>query len=50
VGPRAGLDAIVKRKIPSPAGTQTPYHPARSPALFGISTLPMGKESERSIK
>jgi len=24
VGPRAGLDAMVKRKIPTPAGNQTP--------------------------
>jgi hypothetical protein len=24
VGPRAGLDAMAKRKIPAPAGTRTP--------------------------
>jgi hypothetical protein len=29
VGPTAGLEAVVKRKIPSPVGTQTPDHPAR---------------------
>jgi hypothetical protein len=32
VGPRAGLDAVVKRKIPS--SCRTPDHPARSPALY----------------
>jgi hypothetical protein len=31
VGPRAGLDAVVKRKVPSP---WTPDHPARSPVLY----------------
>jgi hypothetical protein len=34
VSPRANLDAVVKRKIPAPAGTRTPDHPARSPALY----------------
>jgi hypothetical protein len=34
VGPRAGLDTVVKRKIPSPAGTRTPDHPARSSGLY----------------
>jgi hypothetical protein len=34
VGPRDGLNAVVKRKIPYPAGTRTPNHPARSPALY----------------
>jgi hypothetical protein len=33
VGPIAGLDAMVKRKISAFAGTRTPDHPARSPAL-----------------
>jgi hypothetical protein len=33
VGPRAVLDVVVKRKIPSPAGNRTTDHPARSPAL-----------------
>jgi hypothetical protein len=32
MGPRAGLDAMVKRKIPSPC--RYSYHPARSPALY----------------
>jgi hypothetical protein len=30
---KAGLDAVVKRKIPSLTGTRTPDLPARSPAL-----------------
>jgi hypothetical protein len=34
VGHRAGLDAVVKKKIPVPTGTRTPDHPARSPALY----------------
>jgi hypothetical protein len=34
VGPRAGLDAVVKRKFQAPAGTWTPDHSARSPALY----------------
>jgi hypothetical protein len=34
VGPRAGLDAVVRKKFPVPAGTRTPDHPARSPALY----------------
>jgi hypothetical protein len=34
MGPRAGLDTVLKRKIPSPCRTQTPDHPARSPALY----------------
>jgi len=28
VGPRAGLDTVVKRKFPAPAGTRTSDHPA----------------------
>jgi hypothetical protein len=34
VGPRAGLDAMVKRKFPVSAATRTPDHPARSLALY----------------
>jgi hypothetical protein len=34
VGPRAGLDAVVKRKIPTTAGSRNRDHPARSPALY----------------
>jgi hypothetical protein len=34
VGPRAVLDAVVKRKFPAPAGTRTPDHPSHSPALY----------------
>jgi hypothetical protein len=30
-GPRAGLDAVVKREIPSPCRDSNPDHPARSP-------------------
>jgi len=33
-GSRAGLDAVVRRKIPSSYGTQNPDHPARGPALY----------------
>jgi hypothetical protein len=29
VGPRAGLDVLVKKKFSSPTGIRTPYHPAR---------------------
>jgi hypothetical protein len=28
VGPRAGLDTVVKRKFPAPPGTRTPNHQA----------------------
>jgi hypothetical protein len=31
---RAGLEAVVKRKIPSPTGTRTTDLPARSIALY----------------
>jgi hypothetical protein len=34
VGFRAVLDAVVRRKSPAPAGTRTPDHPARSPAIY----------------
>jgi hypothetical protein len=34
VGPRAGLETVVKKKFPTPAGTQTHDHPARSPVLY----------------
>jgi hypothetical protein len=34
VGLRAGLDAVVKRKISAAAGTRTPDHPVCSPALY----------------
>jgi hypothetical protein len=34
VGPRAGLDVVVKRKNPAHAETQTLDHPARNPALY----------------
>jgi len=33
MGPTAYLDAVVKKKIRSPAGNRTPDLPARSPAL-----------------
>jgi hypothetical protein len=41
VGPRAGLDAVVKRKIPTPyrdSNSPPPDHPARSPALCHWAT------------
>jgi hypothetical protein len=35
VGPRTVLDAVVKRKIPSPCrDSNPPDHPTRSPALY----------------
>jgi hypothetical protein len=34
VGPRVGLDAVVKRKIPSPSRTRIPDHLVSSPALY----------------
>jgi hypothetical protein len=34
VGPRGGLDTVVWEKFPARAGIRTPYHAARSPALF----------------
>jgi hypothetical protein len=40
VGPRAVLDAVVKRKIPSPhreSNPRTPIVQPRSPALYGLS-------------
>jgi hypothetical protein len=40
VGPRAVLDAVMKRKIPSPHGEskpRTPDRPARSTALYRLS-------------
>jgi hypothetical protein len=37
VGPRAGLDAVSKRKIPSPRRDSNPYHPARSQSLYRLS-------------
>jgi hypothetical protein len=33
VGPRAGLDAVVKRKIPSCCRDSNPHHPARSSTM-----------------
>jgi FtsP/CotA-like multicopper oxidase with cupredoxin domain len=32
--PKAGLDTVVKKKFPGPAGTRTPDYRARSPALY----------------
>jgi hypothetical protein len=40
VGPRAVLDTVAKRKIPSPrreSNPRTPHRPARSPALYRLS-------------
>jgi len=39
VSPGAGLEAVVKRKFPPPAGTQTPDHPDRNPALYHVSPI-----------
>jgi hypothetical protein len=38
VGPKAGLDTVVKRKIPGPRQGSNPDHPARS--LVAIPTEP----------
>jgi hypothetical protein len=51
VGPRAVLDAVVKRKIPSPrreSNPRTPDRPARSPALYRLSEGKriLGKQDE----
>jgi hypothetical protein len=37
VGPRAVLDAVAKRKIPSTRRESNPDRPARSPALYRLS-------------
>jgi hypothetical protein len=37
VGPRAVLDTVVKRKIPSPRQESTPGRPARSQSLYRLS-------------
>jgi hypothetical protein len=37
VGPRAVLDAVVERKIPSTRRESNPDRPARSPALYRLS-------------
>jgi hypothetical protein len=34
VGPRAGMDAVVKRKIPSPRRESNPDRPARSQSVY----------------
>jgi hypothetical protein len=34
VGPRAGLDVVLRRKIPSPCRDLNPDHSARSPVLY----------------
>jgi hypothetical protein len=41
VGLRAGLDAVVRENFLPPAGTRTPDHPGRSPALYHCA--PKGK-------
>jgi hypothetical protein len=37
IGSRAVLDAVVKRKIPTPTGNRTLEPPGRSPALYRLS-------------
>jgi hypothetical protein len=37
VGPRAGLDMVLKRKIPSPHQESNPDHPACSQSLYHLS-------------
>jgi hypothetical protein len=38
-GPRASLDAVVKRKVTAPAGTGTPDYPVHSPVLYHWAIL-----------
>jgi hypothetical protein len=39
VGPRAGMDAVVKRKIPRPRRKSNPYHSALLIFNFSISVI-----------
>jgi len=38
-GPQSGLDALVKGKIPAPAGTRTPDHPAQRTRQNTLKTM-----------
>jgi hypothetical protein len=40
VGPRASLNAVVKKKFSAPVGTRIPDHPAHSPALCYLLNTP----------
>jgi hypothetical protein len=40
VSPRAGLDTVVKKAFPAPAGTRIADHPARSLALATALSYP----------
>jgi hypothetical protein len=51
VGQRAGLDVVVKRNFPTPAGNRTPVHPARSLALYRWDILaPFAKRVTNASK
>jgi hypothetical protein len=47
VGPRGGLDAVVKRKIPNPRRESNPDRPARSSA--DETELPANGEDSKSL-
>jgi hypothetical protein len=54
MGPRAVLDAVVYRKIPSTRRESNPDRPARSPALYRLSyhgslNMVLGSEISRSL-
>jgi hypothetical protein len=51
VGPRAGLNAVAKRKIPSPCGESNSDRPVRSlvTILTELSRFLMGYGSEKKI-
>jgi hypothetical protein len=40
IGPRAGLNAVVKRRILSPSRGSKPHHLARSPTLYHWASYP----------
>jgi hypothetical protein len=50
VGPTAGLDAVVKRKIPSPYREMNPNRPSRSQTLYRLSYLGSTSVNIRSKK
>jgi hypothetical protein len=50
VSPGATVEAVVKRKIPTLAGTRTTDHPTRSPALYRLSYLSEGGDHFNSYE
>jgi hypothetical protein len=49
LGPRAVLDAVVKKKFPAAARTRTPDHSARSPALYHWASPALSTSFKRTI-